>query len=424
MTDFAPLAIIAGLTALWSQIQSFGQRLRALIITRTTLLGPVAEAVMDYLQKEARILNWGDRMIRSGSGWVRPLDRVCEVAYETAPMQPRIAWLHGQPLMFHSPSQSTAGNLPESTNLLIITGLRGKLDITTLTKLALESAQDRQTQGKRYFVRSVRGRKREFANSQGGEIAATREPPSELRPTMKFLHWSPGDIGAPQPKDPFAAYAHSPESELVKKDFDQWLSLKSWYLDRGIPWRRGHLLYGPPGTGKTALARALAQSGDLPVFAYDLSTLDNQDFSREWQNMQEHTPCIALIEDIDGVFHGRENVLGEKGGGLTFDCFLNALGGIQTADGVFIFITTNKVELLDEALGLPIPDTHSTTRPGRLDRAYCLPLPDRKQRQEIIERICGRVGEGETDITKGMTAAQVTEWAITKALTQTWKENP
>lgn len=29
--------------------------------------------------------------------------------------------------------------------------------------------------------------------------------------------------------------------------------MEDWYIDAGIPHRRGYLLYGPPGTGKSKL---------------------------------------------------------------------------------------------------------------------------------------------------------------------------
>lgn len=36
--------------------------------------------------------------------------------------------------------------------------------------------------------------------------------------------------------------------ELVLKDVKEFLKNETWYLDHGIPFRRGYLLYGPPGT--------------------------------------------------------------------------------------------------------------------------------------------------------------------------------
>jgi chaperone BCS1 len=42
------------------------------------------------------------------------------------------------------------------------------------------------------------------------------------------------------------------------KDVEHFLSHPNWYIDRGIPYRRGYLLYGPPGSGKTSAIMALA----------------------------------------------------------------------------------------------------------------------------------------------------------------------
>ncbi len=415
----------AGLTALWSQIRGFFDRLRALFVTRVTLNGEIATIVTHYLYTHCKVLNWGDRYIRSNSAWVRPLDRVAEVAYEHAPMQPLIAWLHRRPILFHCPRQHYNGgqsNTPDNHEILILTGLRGCLDIVALTRAALTEAQNRQSTGRRYFIRRISG-KRENLSAGDSTRPAGLHPETSIKPTMRFLHWQAEDIGAPQPDAPFNALALCCQGEAARADFERWLTLKRWYQERGIPWRRGHLYYGPPGTGKTSVARALAQQADMPVFAYDLSTLDNEQFSQAWQNMQEHTPCMALIEDIDGTFQGRTNVLAtDRRETLTFDCLLNALGGIQTCDGVFVIITTNKPETLDEALGKPIPGTRGTTRPGRLDAAFCLEMPNQGQRLTILYRIIGQenVKTFHLDQTAGMTAAQVTDYAITHALAHTW----
>ncbi len=46
--------------------------------------------------------------------------------------------------------------------------------------------------------------------------------------------------------------------EHLINDVDRFISHPNWYIDRGIPYRRGYLLYGPPGSGKTSAIMALA----------------------------------------------------------------------------------------------------------------------------------------------------------------------
>lgn len=189
------------------------------------------------------------------------------------------------------------------------------------------------------------------------------------------------------------------------KEIERWCASKDWYRQKNIPWKRGWLLYGPPGTGKTALARAFAEDLDLPIFVFSLAQLSNVSLMRAWAKMQINTPCIALIEDIDNIFHGRENVSrqfpfmnfdpdfedneqedeiegsdanGSKRMGnapLTFDCLLNCLDGVEKSDGVFTIITTNDISKIDSALGLPRDhgtrelEDYISTRPGRIDKA-------------------------------------------------------
>lgn len=421
MTDVTLVAGMAGLAAAWNQIKAFAARLRALFITRVTLSGEVASAVFDYIQTNGKILNWGDRMVRSSSSWVRPLSRQAEVAFEAPPLQPLLVLLGGDLFIFHSPSDSQSPSLPCRQDLLILTGLRWRLNVTDLTKKALDAAIKRQTTGRRYRVWRIGGKRERDYGHPSNSLAS--QPPCELRAGMKFLHWSEQDIGAPQPSNPFESLALCSQGKAAKLDFERWLSLREWYQERGIPWRRGHLYYGPPGTGKTSMARALAQSADIPVYAFDLSTLTNEEFTHNWQNMQENTPCMALIEDIDGTFNGRKNVMASNHREtLSFDCLLNAIGGIQTCDGVFVVVTTNKPEILDDALGRPQGKTSGTSRPGRIDAAYCLELPEKEQRLKIMYRIIGTEQVTADDLTRttSMSAAQVTEYAITRALELQW----
>jgi hypothetical protein len=200
-----------------------------------------------------------------------------------------------------------------------------------------------------------------------------------------------------------------------------WRASKEWYQERGIPWKRGWLCYGPPGTGKTALARAFAEELDMPIFVYNLAEITNHELMKAWTEMQANVPCIALIEDIDNVFHGRENVSrkglstfllprkkksknnngdedeGDEGRGLSmlsFDVLLNCLDGVERSDGVFTIITTNDIRKVDPALGQPrtLPDgavEFISTRPGRIDKAVELTYMEPDDKKLMARRILG-----------------------------------
>ena len=209
--------------------------------------------------------------------------------------------------------------------------------------------------------------------------------------------------------------------ELIQ-EIRLWRTSKEWYQERGIPWKRGWLCYGPPGTGKTALARAFAEELDMPIFVYSLGELTNHELMKAWSEMQANVPCAALIEDIDNVFHGRENVsrrgLGsllmprkkkERGntngddedseegrsfGLLSFDVLLNCLDGVERSDGVFTIITTNDIRKIDPALGQPrtLPDgtvEFISTRPGRIDKAVELTYMEPDDKKLMAHRILG-----------------------------------
>ncbi len=111
-------------------------------------------------------------------------------------------------------------------------------------------------------------------------------------------------------------------------------------------------------------ARAIAEDLDLPVFVFDLASMYNNELQEAWSTMLSEVPCMALIEDIDAVFDGRRNASsGNDKQALTFDCLLNCLDGIQRADGLLVVISTNRIDKIDPALG--IPDEHTgSSRPA------------------------------------------------------------
>jgi SpoVK/Ycf46/Vps4 family AAA+-type ATPase len=152
----------------------------------------------------------------------------------------------------------------------------------------------------------------------------------------------------------------------------------------------------------------------MPIYVFNLAQMSNHELMKAWADMQVNVPCIALIEDIDNVFHGRENVARRNQPlpflmprrkdddspdappptPLTFDCLLNCLDGVERSDGIFTIITTNDLSKIDPALGQPrrLPNGDMefiSTRPGRIDKAVELTYMEAEDRKRMAKRILG-----------------------------------
>ena len=317
-----------------------------------------------------------------------------------------------------------AGNSHETVKVYsTLTFLRGTLDVEAVLGEACAnrnrlawSVADAEEQGQsRFFIRHVPNPDED----EGGTYRGRGGLAWYQHGTYRLIAHRPEELGKPHNRDgraldnlilPRAVTDLAAEIEL-------WRNNKAWYAAKGIPWKRGWLLYGPPGTGKTALARAFAEDLNMPIYVFNLAEVGNHGLMRRWAEMQANVPCIALIEDIDNVFHGRENVA-RRGGGLmsvilpkkqdedgdkkdrepppplTFDCLLNCLDGVERSEGVFTIITTNCIEKVDPALGQPrrLPDGRVefiSTRPGRIDKAVELTYMEAEDKKRLARRILG-----------------------------------
>ncbi|AQP49729.1 AAA family ATPase [Tessaracoccus flavescens] len=143
--------------------------------------------------------------------------------------------------------------------------------------------------------------------------------------------------------------------------------------------KRGILLYGPPGTGKTHTVRHLISAATHhTVILLSGQTLH---YVRQASTMARHLqPAIVVLEDCDLVAMDRE--IGPTGQPLLFD-LLDALDGLDSDTDVAFVLTTNRVDVLEEAL---------TQRPGRVDLAVEIPPPDRAARRQLLELYRGDIG--------------------------------
>jgi ATP-dependent 26S proteasome regulatory subunit len=155
--------------------------------------------------------------------------------------------------------------------------------------------------------------------------------------------------------------------------------------------------------------------------------MTNQDFISAWEESMSRTPCITLFEDIDGVFNGRENVAtkGSMNSGLTFDCLLNTLDGVQNTDGCFIVVTTNCIEHVDRAIGIPSNGDDVSSRPGRIDRVINFVPLSTEGKEKMANRILGGFPENKWKhlITeaKDRTGAQFQDMCSRLALKLFWE---
>jgi len=144
-------------------------------------------------------------------------------------------------------------------------------------------------------------------------------------------------------------------AERIIADLKQFAASKDWYVDRGIPYRRGYLLYGPPGCGKSSFIQALA--GELG-YSICVLNLNERGLTDDKLMMLLSTPpprSFILLEDVDAAFVKRDNKMHSSG--VTFSGLLNALDGVASTEERIVFMTTNFPERLDPAL----------IRPGRVD---------------------------------------------------------
>ena len=145
----------------------------------------------------------------------------------------------------------------------------------------------------------------------------------------------------------------------------------SWLRASGQHLKRGVLLHGPPGTGKTHTVRYLL--GQMPgVTVVVLTGAALGRIAAACSVARALQPSMVVVEDVDLIAEQRESRGGQHP--LLFQ-LLNEMDGLGEDADVAFLLTTNRADLLEPALA---------QRPGRVDHAAELPLPDADARRRLM----------------------------------------
>jgi hypothetical protein len=174
-------------------------------------------------------------------------------------------------------------------------------------------------------------------------------------------------------------------------------------LAAGRSLKRGLLLHGPPGTGKTLTVMYLA--GRMPDRTVLLSSGRGLGMVGLVSAMaRQLAPSMVVMEDVDLIAEER-GMPGARVGPLLFE-LLNEMDGLNDDCDVVFVLTTNRPDILEPALA---------ARPGRIDLALDLPLPDPGGRRRLFELYArgldatGVDWSGFVDRTEGASPAYIKE---------------
>ncbi len=181
----------------------------------------------------------------------------------------------------------------------------------------------------------------------------------------------------------FKDVAGCKEAKEELKEIVDFLKNPKKFLEIGARIPKGVMLTGAPGTGKTLLARAVAGEAGVPFFHLSGSEFVEMFVGvgasrvRDLFKMaKKAAPAIIFVDEIDAI--GRTRGGGFGGGNdereQTLNQILVEMDGFEPNDKVIVMAATNRPDVLDPAL----------IRPGRFDRKVLLDLPDRSDREAIL----------------------------------------
>jgi ribosome biogenesis ATPase len=109
---------------------------------------------------------------------------------------------------------------------------------------------------------------------------------------------------------------------------------------------------------------------------------------------QASSPCVIFFDELDALCPSRSNEAESQSSSRLVNTLLTEMDGMTGRKQVFVIAATNRPDMIDPAM----------LRPGRLDKALYVDLPNEPERREILKTLTRKTPLAD-DVDLGVVAA-------------------